>query len=579
MGRGNVGGCGGRDARAGAFPDSIQSNRGARSLFGRNFFRSAGIQLSRNCSGRPFFNGLVVAVCLGLGGCLPGLPGVDDGSSEASFASSGEEGGLPVVQSVKANFLSFSSQPARAEERPARGAREPESGRITVAAGPAAQGRNAQAAAEPPRQERIEAVIEPPAQSLRAFYGALSALTSGQRTDPVTILHLGDDHVAADLFTSDLRGQLQSRFGNAGRGLLPPGVFPASDVKFDRGGAWTLKNSAQGDPGLYGVTGLRMESAGNDAWVRMTHTRGPFDWLEVTLGTGPGYGTAIVSIDGEPKLIPTSSRTPDRTTVRITSSAREVIIRPRGDGGIALLSLAVGLERPGIRYVNLGLPGATAATPGKWDINFVAADFQRVQPDLVILGYGTREGFSDKLDIKRYELRASILLQQLKQLAPQASFMLIGPPDAARLPAFAAGRGGQACRGLSEGEVARYRRLMKSEDHRLMRWHAPPKLDEVRHALRNVASAHGAYFWDWSRMMGGSCSIHAWAFARPPLASPDHVTLTAAGAERSARALFLELMNGYTSFTRNAAATAATGTIPMPVKASGPARAKKAKAN
>src|SRR5690606_19203256 len=137
----------------------------------------------------------------------------------------------------------------------------------------------------------------------------------------------------------------------------------------------------------------------------------------------------------------------------------------------------------------------------------------------------------------------NILVQQLKELAPQAAFLLIGPPDVARLPAFAAGRGGQACRALNDEEITRYRRLMKREDERLVRWHAPPKLDEVRHALRNVASAHGAYFWDWSRMMGGACSIHAWVHAKPPLAAPDHVMLTARGAERSARALFIELMN------------------------------------
>jgi hypothetical protein len=50
--------------------------------------------------------------------------------------------------------------------------------------------------------------------------------------------------------------------------------------------------------------------------------------------------------------------------------------------------------------------------------------------------------------------------------------------------------------------------------------------------------------------MGGACSIHAWTTAKPPLAAPDHITLTEAGAERSARALFTEIMTGFDAYQR-----------------------------
>ena len=52
---------------------------------------------------------------------------------------------------------------------------------------------------------------------LSRFYAKLAALKTGRRSEPVTILHIGDSHVAADSFTRGIRSRLQTRFGDAGR--------------------------------------------------------------------------------------------------------------------------------------------------------------------------------------------------------------------------------------------------------------------------------------------------------------------------------------------------------------------------
>ena len=65
--------------------------------------------------------------------------------------------------------------------------------------------------------------------------------------------------------------------------------------------------------------------------------------------------------------------------------------------------------------------------------------------------------------------------------------------------------------------------------------------------MQRSAEAQGALYWDWSRLMGGPCGMHAWAHAKPELALPDHATLTDEGYQRSARALFGELLQGYAS--------------------------------
>ena len=133
---------------------------------------------------------------------------------------------------------------------------------------------------------------------------------------------------------------------------------------------------------------------------------------------------------------------------------------------------------------------------------------------------------------------------------------IVGPPDAARLPAYAGTAGAQVCRALNPQEHAAYGQMLQRGDERLARWHAPPKLEAVRSAMKRVAASSGAFYWDWAKYMGGPCSIHAWTAFKPPLAAPDHVTLTEAGEERSARAFFAELMAGFEAHQRQLAAKA-----------------------
>ena len=177
-------------------------------------------------------------------------------------------------------------------------------------------------------------------------------------------------------------------------------------------------------------------------------------------------------------------------------------------------------------------------------------------PDLIVFSYGTDESFDDRLDLADYETKVSAVIARLRESAPQASFLIIGPPDVARMPKFASstGRASDVCRALSSSERTDYIKHINAGDPRLARWHPPLNLDAVRATLRRVAAAHQAFFWDWSKLMGGSCGIHAWVHSKPALATNDHIHLTEEGSKRSARLLFRELMNAYDAFSRTASA-------------------------
>jgi hypothetical protein len=473
-----------------------------------------------------------------LGGCLPGsLWGGEDDSSRSSFADS-SEGAPSLNRSYKTSFLPLklpSFGATTVEDQPA-----PDSGTAPF---------SSTVETRKPSQLSTPAVL-PAAQALQNFYAALAALSAGKRPQPVSIVHLGGDQIVDDRFASSLREHLTGRFGNAGRGLMQPGLYPVRGMKVDRSGSWSLTSASGEGTGPFGITGARVSSSANDAWLRFTSVEGPFDWIDVTLLTGPQQGTAAVSLDGDVKLVPTRSQATAQTSIRIAAKAREIMIRPKGDGVITVLSVASGMNTSGVLYANVGLPGATAATIEKWNTDFAASEFRKLNPDLIIFEYGMRDAFDDRLDVKRYEDGLKLAISQIKAWAPQASILIAGPPDAARIPAFAGSAGAQACRALNAQEIASYGQLMDRKDERLARWHAPPRLEAVRLALRREAAESGAFFWDWAKYMGGPCSVHAWTTLNPPLAAPDHVTLTEAGDERSARALFAELMAGFDAYQR-----------------------------
>ncbi|WP_170937113.1 MULTISPECIES: GDSL-type esterase/lipase family protein [Rhodomicrobium] len=401
----------------------------------------------------------------------------------------------------------------------------------------------------------VEEIPEIPANvALARFFSALEKLEGRQGTKTVTVLHLGDSHIAADRFSGGLRDQFQSRFGDAGRGMLTPGLYLASGVKFDRGGQWQTALSTGTVPGPYGITGAKLTAEGRDAWLRLTAVDQPFAWCELTLESGPDTGTVLIDLDGDQKQASTREAAPNWRNIRIERQARELLIKPKGDGAITLHSISIGTDKPGVRYVNLGLPGATATTPLSWDPAYMARDMKRLAPDLIIFSYGTDESFEDQLNLADYEAKASTAIARLRQSAPQASILIVGPPDVARMPKFAAGTGkaSDVCRALSASERGDYGKRLRAGDPRLARWHPPFNLEAVRNTLRRLAAAHQAFFWDWSKLMGGACGVHAWVHSNPPLAANDHIHLTEEGSKRSARLLFREIMNAYDSGGRGA---------------------------
>jgi lysophospholipase L1-like esterase len=368
---------------------------------------------------------------------------------------------------------------------------------------------------------------------LPRFFASLAALAAGRRPSPVTVLQIGDSHTANDGFSGRMRELMQARFGDAGRGLLPPAIpfrYYRPDGVHVTASGWQLISSFDARAaGPFGITGLRQHSAGRAAMTVEVQRPGDLGLTTLEFLAQPGGGHADIAFDAGPaELVNTDVTTqagaPIVWSPLAAPDALRMIVTTRGDGLVDMLSCQVGRRNPGVTWSNLGTIGATVELLSRWDNDIVRAELQRLQPDLIVLAFGTNEGFQRATDLVTYAAMYRAAVDMLRSGAPQADLLLIGPPDGV-VRRHTAGPGG--CGGA---------------------WQEPQNLAPVRAVQRRVAGDLGLAYWDWSSGMGGSCTMVAWAAANPPLAASDHVHLLHAGYRLTAEALFARLMGKYEIF-------------------------------
>ncbi len=396
-------------------------------------------------------------------------------------------------------------------------------------------------------------------KALAPFYRSLNQLTCCQK--PVNILHIGDSHTVGDKFSGRLRQLFQDRFGSGGRGMLPVGkpyhYFQPSNVSISQTKGWEISNSLyKPDNSLYGLSGFRIQSANPNDAITLTMTDGTdFNSIGIEFQRHPNTGTIVVEIGelrgrdrSNPWEIATAapSQTVGYYTIPVEGGGHQVKISPKGDGPIELLSWTFKRKQSGIIYHSHGIVGATINVINHWNRNVVSSEIGLLDPSLIIVAFGTNEGFHDDLETGEYARDFQARLALLRNAAPQAAIVVVGPPDAARLPSFCEKRISLRCSRLMPNEIEHYLELLADKDERLCRWHPPPKLEAVRKIQREVAVQNSYFFWDWSKVMGGACGIHTWAAEQnPPLSYQDHVHLTERGYHISAEALFKEIMRPY----------------------------------
>jgi lysophospholipase L1-like esterase len=367
-------------------------------------------------------------------------------------------------------------------------------------------------------------------EALAGVFAALAATEAGTRDRPVHILQIGDSHTAGDRITGKLRVELQRRFGRAGRGVMPPGVpydgYAPYQVAVGARG-WVMEIAPLQPPsplqtgtptprvGLSGVRATGTTDAlmgfdlepGGEATVLGVCGRGAASVLSVEAG---GVGRELDLGSGDAEVC---------RDMTLPAPTRSVRLLARGDG-VVIDSVRLDGAARGVTVSNLGRIGASLRDLAARDEATAAAELAAWKPDLIVIAFGTNDGFDDGLDGAAYEALLRGQVARLRRLAPEAALMILGAPDAERS-------------GVTSGCSADGMRA------------PPPNLAVVRDVQRRVAADVGVAFWDWHGRMGGDCSADRLALRAEPLMRGDRVHFTSAGADWIGGVLTGDLMAAY----------------------------------
>lgn len=383
--------------------------------------------------------------------------------------------------------------------------------------------------------------------SVAPFYSALDKVQSGEMKGPVRVLQIGDSHTANDSFSGQMRTLLQTDFGNAGRGFLQPGVpfryYHPAQVTVTSSGWKPVSAFSRTATGPWGIALVRQHA---DSAARMTLTpdngesvgRGMVEFL----GQPNGGQLVVETDDGGRTVISTASqKESDSTWLRmpVTPNTRSITVSALGDGPVDILGWDVqkgtqARPAPGVLYSNLGIGGSTIDILNQIDPKILADEMKRLHPNLLIVAFGTNEGFNDTTDFDSYSARYERLIDKLHTAAPWAGVVVLLPLDGVHKEPHASAA--RSCNGLSTAGRG---------------FATPPAMNTVRQAQISVAKQNNWKQWDWRQSMAdpahpdGRCTILVWGSRQPPSAARDHVHLLPSGYRQTAQSFYDDLMSGY----------------------------------
>lgn len=351
--------------------------------------------------------------------------------------------------------------------------------------------------------------------AMGAFYSSLRLTESGEAV--TRIIHYGDSHVAADLMTGDMRRLFHRGFGDAGTGFAlavrPWKWYSPVGGSIATSTGWRASGLSPTGDGRFGLAGMCASADRAEEWIRLT-VRGRY--FDIYLLKQPDGGAIDVRLDGtlihERARLASSRFEPVYLEVEAESFGLHTIeIKISAPGPVRLFGIASESDIAGVSYDALGMNGARAYLPLAWDWRVLADNLSRRDPGLIIIAYGSNEAGDSDFDTSEYAKRFAEMLARFQQAAPDASILVISPPD----------------RAVKTGR----------------RWRSIKRLTAVVEAQRRAARAQGAAFWNLFEAMGGADSIDRWAGRG--FAQADRVHLTRAGYRMVAEALYAELMRGY----------------------------------
>lgn len=342
----------------------------------------------------------------------------------------------------------------------------------------------------------------------------------------VHILHIGDSHVQADIFTHETRSLLGSTFGYAGRGMVFPyttaRTHTAADYRSKHSGKWFYARNVEKSPELpIGVSGITSRTYDVSAQFSLSFREGAiktdFTRIRLFCDRNPrsfdlkviaGSDTVWVDIYKS-----ASDSLTDEIWIDMPKGRDEYQFELVQNDSLQEYFEIYGLsfeskEDKGLLYTSVGINGA-----GHYSImreNKLPQHLQALKPDAIILDVGANDFYQKGMDQQRFKDNLISIIELFKSYAPDALVILSNSQDIHR--------GGYSVRACSV----------------------------FSNMISEVSKTENVSFYDWYRIAGGNQSMKIWKSLH--LANKDGVHLTRNGYELKGTLIYQAFGRTYQRF-------------------------------
>lgn len=366
-----------------------------------------------------------------------------------------------------------------------------------------------------------------------ADWTGLAAALSAQRETPVSIVHIGDSHLQAETPTMELRRKFQTRFGNAGRGLVSPlkmsGTYQPIDYTISSTGKWTASKFLRypWTPKMwFSGTALKPVRLDTDITVAVADREAAFNDLQI-FHRGAMSILSVRGADGG-KLDYTAQNLPGRwTSITLAEPVDEVTISFMADVDFVFHAVELANGQPGVIYNTIGNGGSDM---GMYNlIPEFGRGISNLFPDLIILALGTNDSYNNYTDAK-FLRNLDRIVGELRSANPDAQILLVSPMEIQYAKTIRTKK-------RVKGRKGRYRTVTTKSKNRTV----VESIASIRDIMREYARQNNIAFYDWYEAAGGEGASARWVDAG--LMRADHIHLTADGYQLHARKLFDSILD------------------------------------
>lgn len=367
---------------------------------------------------------------------------------------------------------------------------------------------------------------DPPALDMARIPG----FTLPDGSAPRKIAFWGDSHIAAGPFMGEVMKAIAAHRITVGTRFLPP-TMGRANVRLPTlhayciGEGWStaLSFSAPDTIQVGPALANRIASASESSYL----------WIDFrNASLQPTLRSLKIAYRpmGSASLTMTVNDGAEQTVALTAGGAGTAFLTINADTAISTIRLKVAsgtfvlegffldyVQPPNVVFDVFGLPGSTARGWANADPNAIAQALGGETYDAVALEYGTNEGSDLKFDPVKYTANLTRTLQNMRSVFPNASCLLIGPPD--------------------RGILLAHRPAPPSTDYlQYARIH-----QQIAAVQTQVAPQFNCVHWSWQGYMGGPGGNYSWAYHDPAYMGHDLTHLTQAGYIRTGQALATSL--------------------------------------